>query len=302
MTAAATLEQFSRSDVLRIVGITPAQLSYWERLHLVEPPEARERPYGFSDLVRLRTVKQITGQRISARRLQVALEAVQRQFPAEAETALTELRFVPAGRRVAVEYHGTRIEPVSGQLLLDFEGAGQTARVSSMPERSLEEWLAMALDCEGDPTLRRRAIQAYRKIVEKAPEWLEPRLNLGTLCYEEGDWAAAAEEFRHAVEIAPGNPLAHFNLGSVLDDLGQPESAAHYFDQALNLAPGFADAHYNLARVCEKLGAFTRARAHWRRYLELDPSSSWAEHARQRLADLDKHAAPAPLEPVGASS
>ncbi|HEV3278851.1 MAG TPA: tetratricopeptide repeat protein [Terriglobia bacterium] len=295
-----TLEQFSRNDVLRIVGITTAQLSYWERLRLVDPPEIRERPYSFGDLVRLRTVKQITGQRIPARRLCVALEAVRRQFPGEAGVALTELRFVPAGRRVAVEYHGTRIEPVSGQLLLDFEHTGQPVRVCPMPERSLEDWLGLALDCEGDPTLRKQAIQAYRNIVEKAPQWLEPRLNLGTLCYEDGDWASAAEEFRHAVEISPGNPLAHFNLGSVLDDLGEVESAAHFFDAALRLAPGFADAHYNLARVSEKLGAFSRARAHWRRYIELDPSSSWAEHARQRLADLERHAAAG--TPVGVSS
>ncbi len=294
-----TLDQFSRNDVLRIVGITTAQLSSWERLRLVEAPEVRERPYSFRDLVRLRTVKQITAQHISARRLQMALEAVQRQFPAEAESALTELRFVPAGRRVAVEYHGTRIEPVSGQLLLDFEGSGQAARVSSMPERSLEDWLTMALDCEGEPNMRQQAIQAYRNIVEKAPQWLEPRLNLGTLCYEEGDWQTAAEEFRKAVEVAPGNPLAHFNLGSVLDDLGHLDAAAHYFDEALALAPAFADAHYNLARVCEKLGAFTRARAHWRRYIELDPSSSWADYARQRLADLERSSA---VTPVGASS
>jgi tetratricopeptide (TPR) repeat protein len=294
-----TLEQFSRSDVLRIVGITTSQLNYWERIRLVEAPEASERPYSFRDLVRLRAVKQITGQQISPRRLQAALQAAQRQFPAQAESALTELRFVPAGRRVTVEYQGTRIEPVSGQFLLDFEGGGRVARVSSMPERSLEDWLTMAIDCEGDAGMRQQAIQAYRNIVEKAPQWLEPRLNLGTLYYEEGDWQGAAEEFRHAVEIAPGNPLAHFNLGSVLDDLGQLESAAHYFDEALTLAPGFADAHYNLARVCEKLGAFTRARAHWRRYIELDPSSSWADYARQRLVDLEKYSAP--VTPISAS-
>jgi tetratricopeptide (TPR) repeat protein len=293
MTAA--LEQFSRSDVLRIVGITTAQLARWERLRLVPPPETPEHPYSFSDLVRLRTVKQITAQRISPRRLQTALEAAQRQFATGADAVLTEFRFVPAGRRVAVEYRGTRIEPVSGQLLLDFEGSAQPARVSSMPERSLEDWLTMAVDCEGDPALRKKAIQAYESIVEKAPQWLEPRLNLGTLYYEEGDWASAANEFRRAIEIAPGNPLACFNLGSVLDDLGQPEAAAHYFDEALMLAPGFADAHYNLARVCEKLGAFTRARSHWRRYIDLDPSSSWADYARQRLTDLEKHTAPAPI-------
>lgn len=291
MKGMTTIEEFTRGDVLRIVGISDAELSHWERLQLVEgPAESADRTYDFRDLVRLRSVKQLTGQRISAGRLRVALDAFRRQWPGEAETASAELRFVPAGRRIVLEYHGARFEPVSGQLLLDFEGTRSTARVSSMPERSLEDWLALALDSEDDPSLRPEAIHAYRNIVEKAPAWLEPRLNLGTLCYEEGDWASAEAEFRRAVEIAPGNPLAHFNLGSVLDDLGQFEAAAQSFDDALALAPGFADAHYNLARVCEKLGALNRARLHWRRYLDLDPLSAWADYARQRLEDLERQA------------
>ncbi|HEY6291001.1 MAG TPA: tetratricopeptide repeat protein [Terriglobia bacterium] len=290
------LEQFTRSDVLRIVGITPRQLSHWERLRLVEPQSEADRAvYNFRDLIRLRTVKQLTGQRVPAGRLRLALDAVRRQWPAHSETDFSELRFVPAaGGRVAVQYQGTSIEPVSGQLLLDFGGEERTSKVRPMPERSLEDWLVLALDCEGDSSLRRQAIDAYRNIVERAPGWLEPKLNLGTLYYEDGDWQGAAEQFQCAVEIAPGNPLAHFNLGSVLDDLGQSESAAQHLEEALRLAPGFADAHYNLARIYEKLGASANARRHWKRYLELDPSSQWAEYARQRLDDLDRKSAVPP--------
>ena len=282
-----TLEQFTRSDVLRIVGITPKQLSSWERLRLIDPPAAaeQEKPYSFRDLIRLRTVKQLTGQQVPAGRLRVALEAVRRRWPSSSGMDLSEMRLVPAGKRVAVECDGACIEPVSGQFLLDF-GEARQSKVRSMPERSLEEWLTLALDCEGDPARRRQAIDAYRNIVERAPGWLEPKLNLGTLCYEEGDWSSAAEQFRRATEIAPGNPLAHFNLGSVLDDLGESESAAEHLEEALRLAPGFADAHYNLARIYEKLNAAAKARAHWQRYLDYDPSSQWADYARQRLRDI----------------
>ena len=278
----ATVEQFTRSAVLRIVGITTRQLSYWERLRLVESEAApREKVYNFRDLIRLRTIKQLTGQRVPAGRLRQALEALRRQWP-ETEAPLAELRFVSEGRRLAVEYQGTRIEPVTGQLLLDFNGACE-AQVCAMPGRRLEDWLAVALECEGHPSLRRQAIEAYRYLVAQAPEWLEPRLNLGTLCYEDGDWRGAAAEFRRAVELAPRNPLAHFNLGSVLDDLGQSQEAAEHLEEALRLAPGFADAHYNLARVSEKLGEPAKARQHWRRYLELDPGSPWSDFARSRL-------------------
>ena len=290
------LEQFTRSDVLRIVGITGRQLSHWERLRLVEPQSGAAAVYNFRDLIRLRTVKQLTGQRVPAGRLRLALDAVRRQWPSQRETDFSELRFVPAaGGRITVQVQGTCIEPLSGQLLLDFEDDRGRSKVRPMPERSLEDWLVVALDCEGDSSLRRQAIDAYRNIVERAPGWLEPKLNLGTLYYEDGDWQAAADQFRSAVEIAPGNPLAHFNLGSVLDDLGQSEAAAQHLEEALKLAPGFADAHYNLARIYEKLGAAAKARRHWKRYLELDPSSQWAEYARLRLEDLDRMAAVHPL-------
>lgn len=304
---ATSLEQFTRSNVLRIVGITAGQLSYWERLELVEPQtEAREKIYSFGDLIRLRTVKQVIGQRVAAGRLSVALRAFRQQGPAELEVALTELRFIRQGRRVAVEYQGSCIEPISGQLLLEFDAGRPEAKVCPMPERtlgverSLEDCLALALECEADPSLRPQAIDAYRKLADKAPGWLEPRLNLGTLYYESGRWAEAAAEFRLATEMAPGNPLAHFNLGSVLDELGEPDSAALQLEEALRLAPGFADAHYNLARIYEKLGAVANARAHWRRYLELDDSSEWSHYARERLEELSR--GPVPISPIGAPS
>jgi len=287
----STLEQFTRSEVLRIVGITSGQLKYWERLELVEVPKvdppaaaAHEKTYNFRHLARLRVVKQLTRQRVPARRLRDALEAFRRQQPSESETALDDLRLVPDGRRVVVEYQGTSIEPVTGQLVLDF-GSAET-RISAMRARSLEDWLNVAQECEGDSAQRSQAIDAYLNIVEKAPAWLEPRLNLGTLYYEAGNLEAAAEQFQMAVEIAPGNPLAHFNRASVLDDLGELEAAAHHFEEALRLTPGFADAHYNAARVYEKLGWAATARSHWQRYLDLDPSSAWSDYARERLAEL----------------
>jgi tetratricopeptide (TPR) repeat protein len=287
----STLEQFTRSEVLRIVGITSGQLKYWERLELVEVPKlnepaavAHEKTYNFRHLTRLRVVKQLTGQRVPARRLRDALEAFRRQQPAESDTGLDDLRLVPDGRRIVVEYQGTSIEPVSGQLLLDFGGA--ETKISTIRGRSLEDWLNVAQECEGNSALRSQAIDAYLNIVEKAPAWLEPRLNLGTLYYESGNLEAAAQQFKTAVEIAPGNPLAHFNRASVLDDLGELEAAARHFEEALRLTPGFADAHYNAARVYEKLGAAATARSHWQRYLDLDPSSAWSDYARERVTDL----------------
>src|SRR5437667_5439997 len=64
-TPSPTLDRFTRDEVLRMVGITPQQITRWERLRLVEPQaggEPAEKVYTFADLVSLRTLKQLTGQ------------------------------------------------------------------------------------------------------------------------------------------------------------------------------------------------------------------------------------------------
>lgn len=277
------MEQFTRREVLRILGISEPQLAYWERLRLVHP-RARwgERFYRFGDLIALRTVKQLTDRRVPARRLRRAVEALRQQL-AEVQTPLTELRILSNGRNIAVEVEGRRLEPLSGQLLLNFDTRELTEKVRVMPERTAEEWFALALDSEADPATRSQAIEAYQRVVEKRPRWVEPHINLGTLLYEEGEREEAARCYQRAVEVEPGNPLAHFNLGSVLDELDRLAAAREHLRRAVELKSDYADAHYNLALVEEKLGAHSQARRHWRRYLELDPHSPWADYARQRL-------------------
>ncbi len=278
------MEQFTRREVLRIVELTPRQLSYWERLQLVEPRQVqRERIYRYSDLITLRTIKQLTEQRVPARRLRQALEALREQLDG-IETPLNELRIVSDGRRIVVEHQGARLEPLSGQLLLNFDTRTLGEKVRVMPERTAEEWFAVALNSEGDPERRREAIEAYRQVLKKRPDWVEAQINLGTLLYEEDEPQEAVKAYRRAVELEPANALARFNLGSVLDELGQIGAAREELRQAVRLQPDYADAHYNLALVAEKLGAWAEARRHWKRYLQLDPTSPWAETARGRLA------------------
>ena len=297
-----TMDRYTRSDALRIAGITPQQLSYWERLELILPYPPRksgrssppspagavprvERLYTFADLISLRTIKQLTESGVAASRLRDAVEALRRQL-AQVDVPLAELRILSNGRNITVEYQGRSLEPLSGQLLFNFDAAELTDKVTAMPERSPEEWFALALDCEGRPELRPQAIEAYERVVRHSPGWVEAHLNLGTLLYEQGQAVQAAERFRRAAALAPDSPLAHFNLACVLDELKQLEAARQHLREALRLKPDFADAHYNLARVCDQLGAYAEARTHWRLYLALDSESRWAEYARQRLEVL----------------
>jgi tetratricopeptide (TPR) repeat protein len=140
---------------------------------------------------------------VPARRLREALAALRQQLDG-IQSPLNELRIVSDGRRIVVEHEGARLEPLSGQLLLNFDTRALGENVSVMPERTAEEWFAMALNCEGDPGRRREAIEAYRQVLKKRPDWVEAQINLGTLLYEEDEPQEAVKAYRRAVELEPG--------------------------------------------------------------------------------------------------
>jgi len=280
------VDLFTRKEVLRIAGVSPRQLSRWERLQLLKPHPSRDDDhdgvYTFIDIISIRTIKHLTEEGVSPFCLSHALEALHRQL-AQVEAPLSELRILSNGRNVAVEYAGRTMEPISGQLLLNFEVRDLAEKVRAMPERTADEWFELALECERDPQRRAEAIEAYRHVREAQPDWVEPHLNLGTLLYEQGEVDAALECYRAAVVHAPRHALAHFDLGSVLDEMKQFEEAAEHLREAVRLDPAYADAHYNLARVYDEMGHTHEALPHWRRYLEIDPASVWADHVRERL-------------------
>ncbi|MGO9271701.1 MAG: tetratricopeptide repeat protein [Terriglobia bacterium] len=281
------VDLFTRKEVLRIAGVSPRQLSRWEHLRLLQQhpshhDDDHDGVYTFSDIIAIKTIQHLTEQGVSPFRLADALQALHRQL-AQVEAPLAELRILSNGRNVAVEYAGRTVEPISGQFLLDFEVRDLEEKVRAMPERTADEWFDLALECERDPQRRADAVEAYRRVVEAQPEWVEPRLNLGTLLYEQGDVEGARECYRAAVDHAPGHALARFDLGSVLDEMKQFEEAAEHLREAVRLDPAYADAHYNLARVYDEMGRTRESLPHWRRYLEIDPTSVWADHVRERL-------------------
>jgi len=282
-----TTERFTRREVQRLLDVTEKQLDYWERLRFVSPRKAAgekaEKSYDFRDLLSLRTAKQLIEQGVPANRLRRSLAVLQQKL-AEVQTPLTELRILSNGRDVIVETHGARLEPLSGQFVLNFDARELGEKLRVMPERSADDWFALALEYEADPETFAEAAHAYERVLAADPRRTEALINLGTLYYEQANLDKAADCFRRAVELEPGNALAHFNLGSLLDEAGQLGPARDHLQIAVRLDPHHADAHYNLAIIFEKLGAFREAGRHWQRYIELDPTSPWCQYARERLA------------------
>ena len=282
--------RFSPEDVQRILGVSAKQLEYWDRLGLVSlQKEQGTHFYDFRDLIGLRTVKQLIEQGVRANRLQRALAALREKLD-KAQAPLAELRVLSDGKDVILERGGARLEPLSGQFVLNFETReiDERVRVIAAPAaagmRNADVWFAKALDCESAAGKRSEAINAYDRALQADPRRIDVLLNCGTLYYEDGNLEKARECFERAIALDSGNTLAHFNLGSVLDEIGQVEAARQHLRLAVRLQPDHADAHYNLAFVCEKLSAFPEAREHWQAYLRLDPSGPWASFARRRLA------------------
>jgi tetratricopeptide (TPR) repeat protein len=138
----------------------------------------------------------------------------------------------------------------------------------------------------------------YETILEMQPNHAPAAINLGTIRYNERDYAAAETYYRRATEADPEYALAFFDLGNVLDEQQRLAEAIAAYEKALMLVPGYADAHYNLALAYERMKEPRRALRHWMAYGKLDPSGPWASHARsqakrilgsERLAIVTRH-------------
>ena len=109
-------QEYSREDARRMLGISEQQLRGWERQGLVRGGEA----LSFKDLIGLRTLLKLRESRISTQKIGLAVASLKRKI-AGVEYPLSELKFLPEERRLAVQIAGQKMEAISGQILLDFD-------------------------------------------------------------------------------------------------------------------------------------------------------------------------------------
>ena len=185
----ATTDRFSRLEFQRILDVTEKQLSYWEKLRLVAPrKKGAKKTYDFRDLITLRTAKQLIEKGVSAQRLQRSIVALQKQL-AGVKSPLTELRIRSNGRDVIVERAGMHLEPISGQILLNFETRELHEKVYVMPQRNADDWVTLGVEREQMSETGaglRGAAEAYQSALNIDPGHVDALNNLGMLSYEQG--------------------------------------------------------------------------------------------------------------------
>lgn len=285
---------FTLRELIRLLRLTPKRLSQLRRLGLLHEEGVG---YRFRELVAARAAASLLERGASVRQVREALHGVRRLAP-DAETPLSELRLVVEDQRIVVEQDRVRLDPRTGQALLDFHlgDLERETRESLLtgvvrplvpPADAAEVWFARASEWDGDPERWESAVDAYERVVTIDPGYAAAWNNLGLLHHRMGHYERAGECYAKALGADESCCQASFNLGSLHEDLGDFPSSITWYRRALEMEPDYADAHFNLAGVLAKTGRNESAALHWRRYLELDLGSPWAQIARSHLEGAD---------------
>ena len=284
------MTRYSRQDVLRILHLQTRQLVAWERDGLI-PTIAEGNHYSFEHLSRLRALREMRSKRISARSIRAQVDAMQRV--AGMHNALTETSAVAHGSRLAFRHGGALVDAVTQQLAFDFATAdgmqmkalrtgtyGTSNASSNAPAAQLQEMFLRAVQLEENSATLQEAMEMYDTILEMKPQHAAACINLGTIFYNQREYAKAEQMYRRATEADPEYALAFFDLGNVLDEMQRLNDAIEAYERAIKIVPQYADAHYNLALAFERKHERRRALRHWMAYVRLDPVGPWAAHAK----------------------
>lgn len=107
----------------------------------------------------------------------------------------------------------------------------------------------IALEREGAAAAR----DAYKRAIAAQGEFADAHNNLGRLCHEANELAAAEGHYRLAL-LCDDQALYWFNLGVVLADRGRLSEASAAYASAIAIEPTFAEAHFNQAKLLEARG------------------------------------------------
>ena len=278
------MSEYQRQDVLRILCLPVQQLEIWERAGLIEPAEA----YAFDGLSQLRKLRELAATRISVQSIRRSMDAMRRV--AGTANPLAGAVIAPHRPRVVFRQSGALLDPLTPQLAFDFETSSRSslAVVRHKPVDAtahalrLLETFQRAVRLEERPETLAEAKTLYEELLQLEPMHAAGAINLGTIRYNEKNYAGAEELYRRATEADPEYALAFFDLGNVLDEQMRLSEAVVAYERALELVPQYADAHYNLALAYERLGETRKALRHWTAYTQLDASGPWHSHARMQ--------------------
>ncbi len=283
---------FTGPEVVKLLAISVGRLRSLDRAGIVTPSGRRRgrRAYTFPDIIALRAARDLLLRKVRLRDVARAVDNIRASLP-KVTRPLAELRIISDGQRVVVKSTHGSFEPLTGQMVLDFEV--KTLRddvvrvlrpvVGRERARTAYDLYVRASQLDENPSTIPEAEALYRRAIELDPWLAIAYTNLGNVCFRRGDEEGAEVFYRKALEIEATQPEAQYNLGYVMLERGHAAEAVSFFRGAISSDPRFADAYFNLAMAYEQIGSPDKARPCWRKYLELEPTGTWAEIARKHL-------------------
>ncbi|RMH12099.1 MAG: tetratricopeptide repeat protein [Gemmatimonadetes bacterium] len=277
------MDGYTTREVADILGLSSARVRAFVRDDLLTPSRGHRNEYrfSFSDIVLLRTLRDLAASGVPPRRMRRALRSLRAQLPEG--RPLSAVRVSSDGESVLVHDADTVWEPESGQLRIDFAVAdlaqaaaplalARSERHAAAASLDADAWFEMGADLE--VVAPERAAMAYRQALALSPGHVHAHLNLGRLLHEDGALAEAESHYRQALAADPRSATAAFNLGVALEDQGRMDEAAQAYERALRNDPAFASAHFNLSRLYEAMGRSTDALRHLADYKRLKGSEA----------------------------
>ncbi len=250
-------------EIVRILTLTPKRSAQLRRLGLLHGDAG----YTFRDLLALRAAGTLLDAGASVRQMNAALTAMRKQDPA-LDQPLAAVRFVVEDGRLLAQTDSVRFDPRTGQTVLDLD----TGRLQAAAQATLVTGMVRPL---GPP-------------VKQADTWFQRAMEWDA---DPAQWEEAIEAYRRVVAIDASFAAAWNNLGLLLHRMGQYDEARAAYASALEADPSCREAAYNLGSLQEDCGDVEAAIVHYRRALELSPDYADAHfNLAAALARAGRHA------------
>lgn len=144
--------------------------------------------------------------------------------------------------------------------------------------RHADSWTGLSLAAVVAARTHRQAEAEtiWLRLLTRAPQWVEGRVNLGLLLRGQGRLAEAERTLRLALDHDAAHASAWHNLGLVLSDLQRSDEALQAYAQARRLQPQDAQTPFCIGVLWQQRLDFARAVAAYREALALDPRHAGA--------------------------
>jgi Flp pilus assembly protein TadD len=125
-----------------------------------------------------------------------------------------------------------------------------------------------------------RAIEAYQRALEIAPDSVNALMGRGLSLFNLGEYEESILDYSLVLEIAPGNVDAHYNRGLAYGLTNRPAMAIEDFTQVITITPDDAEAYVERGSAYFDLDDYDSAFADFDEAIRIDPEFDYAYASR----------------------